>query len=69
MGISRDKEPYEEWEARERRHAKDGAGCVGTHAGGAVQMAEMDATQTSLRSGAAVYTHTHTLLLSEMTGV
>lgn len=45
MGISRDKEAYEEWEARERHDAKDSVGCVGTHAGSVVQMAEMDATQ------------------------
>lgn len=36
----------------ERRRAKDGVGCVGTHTVSVVQMAEMDATQKrSLRSG------------------
>lgn len=45
MGVSGDKEAYEEWEAGERGDAKDSTGYVGTHAVNAVQMAEMDATQ------------------------
>lgn len=65
VGISKDKEAYEEWEAWEKYDARDGGGCAGTRAGRGVQMAEMDATQDSLRSGAgseesgAAHIHAH----------
>lgn len=81
MGVSGDKEAYEEWEAGERGDAKDGAGYVGTHAVSAVQMAEMDATQKRVweveqreeRSSSTnthntrLHAHTHTYTLSGST--
>lgn len=77
MGISKDKEAYEEWEAWEKYDARDGGGCAGTRAGRGVQMAEMDAAQDSWRSGAGsprvgqhTFMHTHAVPLpafSEMT--
>lgn len=43
VGISADKEAYEELEAWEKHRASDGVGRAAATAGRAVQMAEMDA--------------------------